>query len=64
MKKSWIIDPKALATDGQKRLISILIEKIPKVQMVKNGEIKSIDELTMGEADQVIKKLSNIKKTK
>jgi len=59
--KNWIINPNDPATDGQKRLISILIEKLPNLKMLKNGEVKSIDELTMGEADQVIKKLSKIK---
>jgi len=59
--KNWIINPNYPATDGQKKLISILIEKVPNLKMLKNGEIKSIDELTMGEADKVIKKLSKIK---
>ena len=61
MKNSWLKTPDAPATLGQKKMILILQDRITKVKLVKGGEVKTIEDLTMGEADLVIKKLSKIK---
>lgn len=65
MKKSWFKDPNAPATLGQMKTIRILLRSKDLTETwLHKGIRKWIKELTMGEADQVIKKLSIIKKQK
>jgi hypothetical protein len=59
----WLINPDAPATDGQKRIIKIMLRSKDLTEYwLHRGINKWINELTMGEADRVIKKLSKIKK--
>lgn len=60
--KSWIKDPKAPASAGQKRTIRILLQSKNLTEMWLHQNINIwINELNMGQADQLIKKLPAIK---
>ena len=65
IKKSWIKNPDAPVTDGQQRFIRAMLKsKNLSEYWLMQGIKKYIKQLTMGEANIVINKLSKIKSKK
>lgn len=59
----WLKNPNEPITNGQKKTIDILLaSKNLTEYWLHKGINKWIKELTMGEADQVIRKISKIKR--